>query len=154
MNNTIEIIDFNPKYSQTFHDLNTEWLEKYFYVEPHDKEVLENAKSFIIDNNGYIFFAKYNNKIAGTVALINNEEGYELSKMAVSPKFQGLKIGQKLMSKCIEFAKEKKWNELILYSNTKLTPAINMYRKNGFVEIPVQENCDYERCNIKMILKL
>lgn len=150
----VTIIPFEQKYSQDFHDLNIEWLEKYFYVEPHDKEVLENAKSYIIDNNGYIFFAKYNNEIVGTVALINNEEGYELSKMAVLPKYQGLKIGQKLMDTCIQFAKGNNWNEIFIYSHKKLVPAINMYRKNGFIEIPVQEDCQYERSDIKMILEL
>ena len=54
----ITVIPFSDKYAKTFHDLNMEWLEKYFYVEEHDKEVLENPKSYIIDNNGYIFFAK------------------------------------------------------------------------------------------------
>jgi ribosomal protein S18 acetylase RimI-like enzyme len=39
--------------------------------------------------------------------------------------------------------------ELILYSNTSLKPAINLYEKFGFIEIPVG-NSEYARCNIKM----
>ena len=93
----VELLDYDSNYDQIFHDLNIEWLETFFYVEPHDTEVLENPKSYIIDNDGYIFFAKFNGEIVGTVALINEKECYELSKMAVSPKYQGLKIGQKLM---------------------------------------------------------
>jgi len=148
----VTIIPYSDKYTQLFHDLNMEWLEKYFYVEDHDKEVLENPRSYIIDNNGYIFFAKYKDKIVGTVALMNEPGGYELSKMAVLPNYQGLKIGQKLMDHCIQFSKEKKWPSLLIYSNTKLSPAINMYRKNGFVEIPIKKNTPYERGNIKMEL--
>ena len=154
MIDNVEIISFKEAYSDNFRDLNLEWLEKFFYVEDHDKEVLDNAKDYIIDKGGYIFFALYQKEIAGTVALINEEEGYELSKMAVSPKFQGLKIGQKLMQHCISFAKNKGWKELLLYSNTKLKNAIYIYRKYGFVEVAIQADSPYERSDIKMILKL
>ena len=153
-NNTLEIIPYKEEYASHFRDLNLEWLETYFYVEEHDKEVLNNAKSYILDNDGYIFFAIYNGEVAGTVALINEPEGYELSKMAVDPKFRGLKIGQELMKYCLDFARSKKWPELLLYSNTKLENAIYIYRKYGFIEVPMEPNSPYERGNIKMKIKL
>lgn len=150
----VQIVSFQPQWSKDFKELNLEWLKNFFVVEPHDEEVLENAKSYIIDNGGFIFFAKLNDKITGTVALIKMENGvYELSKMAVSPKFRGLKTGQQLMQHCINFAKEQKWKKLILYSNTKLKNAIHIYRKYGFIEVPVEKGCPYLRCNIKMELK-
>ena len=150
----LEIIPFQQEYSKRFYDLNIEWLEKYFCVEDHDRDVLSNPQSYIIDNGGFIFFARYNGEIVGTVALMNEDYGYELSKMAVSPNSRGLKIGQKLMDHCITFAKNKNWEELIIYSSRKLENAIYIYKKYGFEEIPVEENCPYERCDIKMILKL
>lgn len=150
----VELLDYDSAYDQIFHDLNIEWLETYFYVEAHDTEVLQNPKSYIIDNDGYIFFAKFNNEIVGTVALINEKECYELSKMAVSPKYQGLKIGQKLMNKCIEFSRAQGWDQIMLYSNRILTPAINLYRKVGFEEVEVEKDVYYERADIKMILRL
>lgn len=152
--NQIELIDYSEKYAANFHDLNIEWLEKYFYVEPHDKEVLQNPQEYIIGNDGYIFFARFNGEIVGTVALINEKECYELSKMAVSPKYQGLKIGQKLMDKCIQFSKEQGWEKIMLYSNRILTPAINLYRKVGFEEVELEKDVYYERADIKMVLKL
>ena len=57
------------------------------------------------------------------------------------------------MQYCIDFAKENKLN-LMLYSNTKLENAIYIYRKYGFLEIPVEANSPYKRSNIKMILTL
>ena len=150
---TLTIIPYDTKYSKEFRDLNIEWLKKYFYVEDHDKEVLENPKSYIIDKGGHIFFALYNNEVVGTIALMHEDEGYELSKMAVSPKYQGLKIGQQLMTYCIEFAKNNHWKELLLYSNTKLENAIYIYRKFGFNEVPIKGS-PYSRGNIKMILDL
>ncbi|WP_298518250.1 helix-turn-helix domain-containing GNAT family N-acetyltransferase [uncultured Kordia sp.] len=149
----ITIISFDEKYADAFYNLNLEWLETFFYVEPHDKEVLSNAKSYIVDKGGHIFFAKDGERIAGTVALIKIEDNiYELSKMAVSPAFRGKKIGQKLMQHCLDFAKEQGFTKFILYSNRKLENAIYIYEKYGFKEIPVEEGSPYERSNIKMEL--
>ncbi len=154
LKNRVEIISYKDEYASHFRDLNLEWLETYFYVEEHDKEVLNNPKSYILDNGGYIFFAIYNGEVAGTVALINESEGYELSKMAVDPKFRGLKIGQELMKHCIDFASSKEWAELLLYSNTKLENAIYIYRKFGFKEVDLETDSPYERSDIKMKLSL
>ena len=74
--------------------------------------------------------------------------------MAVSTEFQGLKIGQKLLSFAIEFAKEKSWETLILYSSTKLDNALYIYKKFGFKEVPLEKNLDYDRSDIKMQLTL
>jgi ribosomal protein S18 acetylase RimI-like enzyme len=149
----VTIAPFDEKYASYFYNLNMEWLETFFYVEPHDKEVLSNAKTYIIDKGGYIFFAKDSERIAGTVALIKIEDGiYELSKMAVSPEFRGKKVGQKLMQHCIDFAKGKNFKKFILYSNRKLENAIYIYEKYGFKEILVEKGNPYERCDIKMEL--
>ncbi|WP_334057903.1 GNAT family N-acetyltransferase [Polaribacter sp. P097] len=153
MNADLEIISFKEGYSQQFYALNAAWLEKYFYIEPYDEKVLSKPKKYIIDEGGYIFFAKYKNEIVGVVSLINQKTYFELSKMAVDPKFQGLKIGKSLVKFCIDFAKNKKWDNIILYSHRSLETAIHLYRNMGFVEIPVEENSHYERADIKMILE-
>jgi len=152
--NSVEIIDFESQYATQFYDLNVEWLEKFFYVESYDKKVLSNPKEFIIDKGGYIFFAKYNNEIVGTVALINQKNFFELSKMAVSPKYQGLKIGKQLMDYCITFSKEQGWKTITLYSHIKLVAAINLYKKIGFIEVALEADSNYERSGVKMILDL
>ncbi|WP_452226987.1 GNAT family N-acetyltransferase [Lacinutrix cladophorae] len=148
----LEIIDFKNKYAIDFYTLNIEWLENHFEIEPYDKEVLSKPKNYIINKGGFIFFAKLNNQIIGTVALmpIQDKGTFELTKMAVSPKFRGLKIGQKLMQYCLDFAKKQEFNRLLLYSSRKLENAIYIYRKYGFIEIPVEDNCVYQRCDIKM----
>ncbi len=152
----VKIVPFSLEYSKNFYNLNIEWLKTFFYVEPYDEEVLSKPKKYIIDKGGYIFFSKLNNEIVGTVALMpmNIENTFELTKMAVSPEHRGHKIGQKLMQKCIDFALERDFESLIIYSSRKLENAIYIYRKYGFIEIPVEPDCHYERCDIKMELKL
>ncbi|MCK8522504.1 GNAT family N-acetyltransferase [Aquimarina sp. D1M17] len=153
--NTTTIIPFDPQYAKDFARLNVEWLEKYFVVEPLDQQLLEQCEETIIAKGGYIFFAKVGDTIAGTFSLIKlNEKKYELGKMAVSPKFQGQKIGQQLLEHCIAFAKNEGWTEVILYSNTILESAIYIYKKFGFVEIPIEADPIYKRSNIKMKLEL
>lgn len=147
----IEIIPFREIYSRDFKKLNIEWLEKYFWVEPHDEEVLGNPEKYIINPGGAIFFVKEGENIIGTVALMKMEEGvFELTKMAVTPSAQGKSIGQKLMTHTLDFAKKQGWKELIIYSNRKLENAIYIYRKFGFEEIPLGENNPYARGDIKM----
>ena len=152
----VEIVSFDIKYSKNFYDLNIEWLRSFFYLEPYDEEVLNNPLKYIINKGGYIFFAKLDNEIVGTVALMsmNIERTFELTKMAVSPSYRGKKIGQYLMQHCLDFAKEEKFKALIIYSSRKLENAIYIYGKNGFKEIPVEADCHYDRCDIKMELKL
>jgi ribosomal protein S18 acetylase RimI-like enzyme len=150
----LEIVPFQQKYSKDFYALNVAWLEKFFFVEPYDEKVLSNPKEYIIDAGGFIFFVKNNDKIIGTIALINQGTYFELSKMAISPAYQGLKIGQQLIEYCINFAKEQQWKTITLYSNRKLVPAINLYKKVGFEEVPLEEDVHYERANIKMVLDL
>ena len=152
--NTIEIIPFEEKYAKYFYDLNADWLKKYFYIEPYDEKILSNPKQYVIDPGGFIFFAKYNTEIVGVVSLINQKTFFELSKMAVSPKYQGFKIGQQLMDFTINFAKEKGWDSITLYSHRSLKAAIQLYTKVGFKEIPVEKDSHYERADIKMLLEL
>lgn len=69
--------------------------------------------------------------------------------MAVSNKAQGLGIGNKLLVHCLAVTEENNIKKLILYSNRILLPAIHLYEKFGFVEVPLG-NISYERANIKM----
>ena len=147
----MKIVSFHPKYAQAFYDLNIEWLETYFYVEDFDRAVLSNPQHYILKKGGHIFFAVEEERVLGTVALMPYQENcFELTKMAVLPEERGKKIGQKLLKHCIDFTKLEAC-ELLLYSNTKLSNAIYLYRKYGFVEVPLEPNSPYERSNIKMV---
>ena len=148
------IIPFEKQFAEDFYNLNIEWLKTYFYVEPFDEEVLSKPEFYIIDKGGYIFFAQLDQVTVGTVALMPTKESnvFELTKMAVSPNHRGFKIGQHLMQYCIDFAKDHQFKMLMLYSNTILENAIYIYKKFGFIEIPIEENSPYKRSNIKMVL--
>ena len=145
--------NFKCLLNDDFKNLNVEWLEKYFEVEPYDKEVLSNPEKYILEKGGKIFFAKLEDKIIGTVALMPKNSSFELTKMAVTDKIQSKGIGSLLMQKCIDEAKNLGLKEIFLFSNTKLDKAINLYKKVGFLEEHF-DSSDYKRANIYMTLKL
>jgi ribosomal protein S18 acetylase RimI-like enzyme len=150
LDNTVEIIPFSTALKEPIKTLNLEWLKKYFKVEPKDEIVLSDPQGQIIDKGGMIFYAKYNDAIVGTVSLMKiDSTTYELSKMAVTDGIQGLGVGKKLMLHCLAVAEAKGIEKLILYSNRRLLPAIHLYEKFGFVEVPLEGGV-YERADIKM----
>ena len=147
----IEIIPFTEEKKEYIKLLNYEWLQKYFTVEPHDVVQLSDPQKEIIDKGGLIFYALYNNEIVGTYSLIKvKEKEYELAKMAVTEKCKGLGIGKIMMEHSINEAKKINSPILSLFSNTKLEAAIHLYRKYGFIEMPLPKDVHYERANIKM----
>ena len=152
----VNIIDFENKYEKHFFELNIEWLNYFFEVEEYDRKILSNAKKYIIDKGGKIFFAKTENEIIATVALMptENKLTYELTKMAVKPNFRNKGVGKKLLIKCIEFSNSNSSKSIILYSNKKLTNAIHLYKSFGFKEIKMEIKSPYSRANIKMMKKL
>ncbi len=147
----MQVVPFHPRHAKAFYNLNIEWLETYFYVEAYDREVLSKPGNYIINPGGHIFFAIKNEIILGTVALLKRGENeFELTKMAVLPQARGKQVGQKLLQYCIDFAEENGFERLFLYSNTVLANAIHIYRKYGFIEVPLEQPNPYERSNIKM----
>ncbi|ULQ57229.1 GNAT family N-acetyltransferase [Flavihumibacter rivuli] len=151
-NPDISIQPFATAYAGEFARLNKAWLEKYFFVEPIDEAMLADPQSFFLDKGGHIFFAVEGEKVVGCFALLKSgPDFFELSKMAVDESVQGLGIGQKLLVFAIEEAKRLGAGKLVLYTHSKLQPAIHLYRKNGFREVPVGDSV-YKRSDMKMEL--
>ena len=150
--NKPEIIAYRPALKQHFINLNLEWLEYYFEVEPHDQEVLYQCEEQIILPGGHIFFLNVDQNIVGTYAFLPQQSPgvFELTKMAVLPSERGKGYGNLLMKHSLRFAKEYSFQKIILYSSRKLTNAIHLYEKYGFTEIPIEENGPYARGDIKM----
>lgn len=149
----LSVAEYRPEHQPWFEKLNRDWIEKYFWMEPVDFEVLQHPEDHIINHGGAILMIKCDDEIAGTVALKYVSPGiYEFTKMAVAEKFRGQRIGQTLAEAAIAKARSLGAFRIILYSSTKLTPAIALYRKLGFIEAPADG--PYKRSDIKMELPL
>jgi GNAT superfamily N-acetyltransferase len=154
MSTGAEIIDFSPAYKADFRSLNHEWINQYFELEELDNQLLNDPESYILASGGHILMARFQGETVGTCALIKvSETVFELGKMAVTQKVQGLKIGQLLGQAAIRKATELGARKLVLYSHRSLVPALHVYCKLGFQQVPCPPNA-YKRADIKMELDL
>ena len=91
----------------------------------------------------------------GTGALIKaGRSRFELSKMAVTQRYQGLGIGRRLLEAAIQQFRKIGARELFLESNRKLTPALRLYESSGFHHAPRPgEASHYQRSNVYMVYR-
>lgn len=152
--NHIRIIEYSDKYQPDFRRLNLEWLDKYNLTESHDLEILDDPSGTVIARGGCIFLAMDGYDVVGTAGLWKeNEEEYELIKMAVDPKYRGQGISKVLLERCIDEARKQKAEKIILYSNSQLQTAISLYKKYGFEHVPVTD-APFLTADVKMELSL
>ena len=152
--NPITIVDYQPKHQPYFEKLNRYWIEKYFKMEELDEFVLRHPEEAILKPGGAILIALYNGAPAGAVALRKiNDTVYELTKMAVEENVRRKGIAEALGHASFKKAKELGANEVILYSNSILKPAINLYVKLGFKNVPVGIG-EYKRSDGKMVISI
>ncbi|MGK6343336.1 GNAT family N-acetyltransferase [Chryseobacterium sp. DT-3] len=155
MNNEVKIIAYDPQYKEAFKALNEEWIKTFFTMEAGDYKLLDNPEEHIINKGGYIVFAILDNEAVGTCALVKISDSplrFELSKMAVSPKAQGKKIGYLIGKSLVDKARELNAESISLETNSVLVPAIKLYEKLGFKHMPICGSA-YNRCNTQMLLE-
>ena len=103
---------------------------------------LNEISKFYQINNGNFWIAKVDDKVIGTIALLdigNNQ--CALRKMFVSGNYRGkeLGVGQALLHNLIDWATHKNIAEIFLGTTEKFLRAQRFYEKNGFVEIASEE---------------
>ncbi len=146
----MKILVNDRRYLKEFIKLNEEWIEQYFVIEDVDRKLAQNPGK-VIDKGGYIFTVLIHDEVAGVCALFNQDDDvYEIARMAVLPKFQGRGLGRKLMEICLDKLNELKVKRAYLVSNTKLAVAIAMYNKFGFTTTEEGQHPKYIRANIIM----
>jgi GNAT superfamily N-acetyltransferase len=154
------VVPFRPAradHRTAFRELNLAWIEANFVVEPRDRHELDDPEG-ILAAGGEIFMAEAESpggvQLLGTCALLAEGDGaFELAKMAVRDDARGRGVGRALGDAAIAAARSRGASRVELLSNTRLEPAIALYRALGFVEVPLPRT-DYTRANIKMVLAL
>jgi GNAT superfamily N-acetyltransferase len=150
-----EVVSWRPEHRADFERLNRGWIERYFEVEAGDLKVFGDPWAAIVRPGGQIFFVVDEAGVRGTCAVIRHDaETYELAKMAVAPDARGRGYGDRLVEAAITFARDAGARRLMLVSNTRLAPALTLYRKHGFVSVPLDPATGYSRADIQMELEL
>jgi len=150
----LRIVPFDASHAMTFRDLNLEWIEEFFAVEDLDRRHLGFPRESFIDTGGAIFMAELGGHVVGCCALLKHGDGvYEISKMAVRRGCRGRGIGNRLLDTVIAHARKVGAARLEIISSTRLAPAIHLYKRKGFVEVPLASDA-YARGNIALELPL
>lgn len=151
----LRLREYTDELAQAFHDINKQWIEAMFVLEPVDREVLENPREKIIDVGGTILFVEAEGLgIVGTCALKPTGGGsYELTKMGVLESARGLGAGAFLLAAAIARAQRIGAAPLYLLTNHACEAAIHLYEKLGFrhdAGIMADYGTRYARCDVAM----
>ena len=130
------------------------WITAHWQPEPADFKALDDPQKNIIDPGGYIAVALEAGEVRGVCALVKMDDHcYELAKMAVAEAARGRGIGWLLGVAVVDRARALGASRVYLESNTVLEPALNLYRKLGFLPVAKRPS-PYERANVQMELLL
>ncbi|HFU4060188.1 TPA: GNAT family N-acetyltransferase [Streptococcus suis] len=146
----MNIETYKPEYKEAFIAMNLAWIEEMFQVEDEDRMVLGSIEERLA-NGGEIFFAiNDEGEIMASCMVAPLPSGeWEIEKFAAKKEFAGQGAGKACLQACMDFIKEKQIQKVIIVSNRKCVSAIHLYRKFGFIEIPVDKNkFPYERADI------
>lgn len=146
----MQIVSFHPEYAAAFDRLNRDWIEQYFRVEPIDDQVLRNPQEFILANGGELWVAVEDDQVLGVCALLrHNAQMVEFTKLGVAAHARGRGIARALLRHCVERAHALGAHTLRIYTNTRLIPANQLYRSEGFVDVThAVDRSRYARCDV------
>lgn len=103
----------------------------------HFDEELQSLETMYGPPDGGIVLCKQDNEFIACVAIRKFADGIaELKRMYVQPSYQHSGIGKTLMENSIELAIACGYKKIVLDTLNDMTPAIRLYKKYGFAEIP------------------
>lgn len=110
----------------------------------------ENSKYFVVE---------YNNKIVGGAGIskLDNFEGNicELQKMYFLPVARGLGLGTKLITKCLDKARDFGFENCYLETLPYMEAAVKLYKKNGFINLEKpMGNTSHFNCDVWMLKEI
>lgn len=112
------------------------WLGVDLCFQGFDEEVNDLQKMYSLPVGG-IILCEINGIFVGCVGVRRiDDQRAELKRMYVQPQQQQKGIGTALLENALELAKECGYEKIQLDTLNTMTAAMNLYLKNGFVEIP------------------
>ncbi|WP_339885859.1 GNAT family N-acetyltransferase [Polaribacter vadi] len=105
------------------------------------------------------YVVEHHHKIVGGagIAKLDNFEGNtcELQKMYFLPTIRGLGLGTKLITKCLEKAKDFGFENCYLETLPYMEAAVKLYKRNGFVNLDKpMGNTSHFNCDVWMLKEI
>lgn len=150
----LTIIDYEPRHAVGWAALNKAWLtEGGFVIEAKDDKAIGDPQAAFLEGGGRIFIAEAAGEPVGCCALIRIEDGFEVSKMTVTPAMRGRGLARRLLRACEAAARDSGAERLYLETNSALKPAIALYESEGFTHLPARPT-PYARADVFMEKRL
>ncbi len=85
---------------------------------------------------GVLYIARWNDEVAGCIALMPLQQGEvcEMKRLYVKPQYRKHKIGKALVEQLLKDAKQLGYSIMKLDTLQKLAAAVALYKQYGFVE--------------------
>lgn len=111
---------------------NDSSIQRYLDIQHYDEEI-EHLETKYGHPYGRLYLAYCNGEAAGCIGLKKiDEHNCEMKRLYVRPQFRGQKLGEQLIQKIINDAKEIGYSYLLLDTLPFLEKAILIYRNLGF----------------------
>jgi ribosomal protein S18 acetylase RimI-like enzyme len=94
-------------------------------------------------NFSITFEAWHENILVGLIAVYFNDDSETtafISSVSTLESFSGKGIAKSLLTDCIQFAKEKKFKQILLEVDKENVKAISLYKTFGFVDFQDKDN--------------
>ncbi len=130
--------------AQTLIAAYVQWLGMDLAFQQFDKE-MDSLPQMYNAQHGGLFIAYRLQQAVGVAGLrqFSAAEG-EVKRMFVQTDCRGMRIGQLLLSACIDAAKKLGYHSVKLDTIDTMKPAIQLYTANGFVEIKAYRHNPHE----------
>jgi DNA-binding MarR family transcriptional regulator/GNAT superfamily N-acetyltransferase len=112
------------------------YAQEYGWDEHFEALVAQIVADFINNYNPArerCWIAEMDGEIIGSVFVVQSSETVaKLRLLLVEPKARGLGLGTRLVEECIRFARRRRYQKLMLWTNDVLLEARHIYTKTGF----------------------
>lgn len=141
----VQVLDYKPSLKPYFNKLAGKWLLDALdgKLEEEDRFTLEHPDEAYLLTGGFVFYALYNGKVAGCVALKRlDEHSFEFAKLFVDPKLRMAGIATRLIERCITRCRENAARQLWLQTTLRMPEAHRLYDKLGFADRKAPKQMD------------
>ena len=104
------------------------------------------VKYFEHRSKGEIWVAEYNGHIIGSIGIVSIDKSVaQLRWFLIEPEFRGIGLGRQLLTRAIDYCKQKKFSQVFLWTKQNLNVAHHLYSSFGFIPVEQVENNTWKK---------